>query len=186
MKNLNHENLLTVLAGTTLAICIVSTALLALPGAVSERRPPHEKLAGAASLVPDTGTVMTCDITAYCPESCCNTAVISGNGVTRIVDWSGRVASGDFTIQVLTAKGIDVAAVDPAVIPYGSIIEYGGRNYIALDTGSAIRGNRIDILLPDHESTVDFGVRRGQTVTVRASKDSRKSLEAIHRFVEGL
>lgn len=49
-------------------------------------------------------------------------------------------------------------AVDPAVIPLGSEIEIDGKSYIAEDTGGAIKGNRIDIFVANHETAHEKGV----------------------------
>ena len=50
-------------------------------------------------------------------------------------------------------------AVDPKVIPYGSIVyipEYKAL-FRAEDTGSAIKGKRIDIFLPNEDECKEFG-----------------------------
>lgn len=70
-----------------------------------------------------------------------------------------------------TATGIDlrvnprVIAVDPRVIPLGSMIEIPGLGiFIAGDTGGAIKGNKIDI----HFSTVGQALNWGRrTITIR-------------------
>ncbi|MCD8506038.1 MAG: 3D domain-containing protein [Alkalibacterium thalassium] len=70
-----------------------------------------------------------------------------------------------------TATGIDlrinprVIAVDPSVIPLGSMVEVEGMGvYIAGDTGGAIRGNIIDI----HFQTVGEALSWGRrSVTIR-------------------
>jgi 3D (Asp-Asp-Asp) domain-containing protein len=96
-------------------------------------------------------------ITAYCPGSCCNGR------------WEGKTAHGiDF--DVFKALGISVAAVDPAVIPLGSVILYGDRLYFAADTGGLIKGKRIDLLMEKHDDTVRFGVRQNQTVILHSVK----------------
>lgn len=71
-----------------------------------------------------------------------------------------------------TAMGIDlrqnpyVIAVDPSVIPLGSMVEVPGYGIrIAGDTGGAIKGNRIDIHLTDLGQARAFG-RQQMTVTV--------------------
>jgi 3D (Asp-Asp-Asp) domain-containing protein len=81
-------------------------------------------------------------LTAYCPCKKCNGK------------WVGEP----------TASGTDLTvgrtiAVDPEVIPLGSIVDINGFRYVAEDTGSAIKGNRIDILFPSHEEALDFGVQ---------------------------
>ena len=49
-------------------------------------------------------------------------------------------------------------AVDPKVIPYGSIVyiqDYG--YFIAEDCGGAIKGNRIDLFFDSHSEAESFG-----------------------------
>lgn len=49
-------------------------------------------------------------------------------------------------------------AVDPSVIPLGSKIYIDGLGvYIAEDTGTAINGNDIDILMESHNDALEFG-----------------------------
>ena len=50
-------------------------------------------------------------------------------------------------------------AVDPDVIPLGSTVYIDGAEYIAEDIGGAIKGRRIDVLLPTHEAALEFGVQ---------------------------
>lgn len=83
------------------------------------------------------------EITAYCTGTCCS----SGTGITA----SGTVATVGRTI-----------GVDPNLIPLGStvkIIFQDGteHTFIAEDTGSAINGNIIDLLLDSHEEALQFG-----------------------------
>lgn len=49
-------------------------------------------------------------------------------------------------------------AVDPSVIPLGSTVKINGQEYIAEDTGSAIKGNRIDILVETHNEALENGI----------------------------
>ncbi|PRY83653.1 3D domain-containing protein [Alkalibacterium olivapovliticus] len=75
------------------------------------------------------------------------------------------------SLSTHTATGIDlrvnsrVIAVDPSVIPLGSMVEVEGMGvYIAGDTGGAIKGNIIDI----HFSTVAEALQWGRrSVTIR-------------------
>ena len=58
-------------------------------------------------------------------------------------------------------------AVDPSVIPYGSRLLIGGYVYIAEDTGSAIKGNHIDLFMDTHEIAMMFGRREGEVFLIR-------------------
>ncbi|WHY84240.1 LysM peptidoglycan-binding domain-containing protein [Neobacillus novalis] len=65
-----------------------------------------------------------------------------------------------------TATGVDlnanpdakVIAVDPSVIPLGSKVYVEGYGTaIAADTGGAIKGNRIDVFLPEKQDALNWG-----------------------------
>ena len=85
-------------------------------------------------------------LTAYCPcEHCC--------GKTPDDPEYGYTAT-----MTRAAEGRTIA-VDPSVIPYGSIIYINGHRYIAEDCGGAIQGNRIDIFFESHERAEEFGVQ---------------------------
>ena len=58
-------------------------------------------------------------------------------------------------------------AVDPKVIPLGSKVVINGFEYTAEDTGSAIKGNRIDILFPTHQDALNFGVQYAEVAIVK-------------------
>lgn len=52
-------------------------------------------------------------------------------------------------------------AVDPRVIPLGSLLYVEGYGMaIASDTGSAIKGNRIDLCFPDYGTAARYGHKR--------------------------
>lgn len=81
-------------------------------------------------------------ITHYCPcPKCCGEWA---DGVT----YTGTQATEGRTI-----------AVDPDVIPLGSIVEIGGQEYIAEDVGGAIQGNRIDVYMASHQAALEAGVK---------------------------
>ncbi|BAC14370.1 hypothetical conserved protein [Oceanobacillus iheyensis HTE831] len=62
---------------------------------------------------------------------------------------------------------IKVIAVDPEVIPLGSIVEVEGYGVaIAADTGSAIKGKKIDVFISDKTAARNWGVKTVK-VTVR-------------------
>lgn len=75
---------------------------------------------------------------------------------------SGVTATG---INLKENPDAKVISVDPSVIPLGSKVYVEGYGYAtAGDTGSAIKGNKIDIFFPSHEQAVQWGVK---TVSVK-------------------
>lgn len=92
-------------------------------------------------------------ITHYCAcQRCCGKSPDDPlYGITA----TGTVATEGRTI-----------AVDPSVIPYGSMVavEYDdGRTcyYIAEDCGGAIKGRKVDVFIADHERAKELGVVSG-------------------------
>lgn len=81
-------------------------------------------------------------ITAYCTcEECC-----------------GEYSDG-MTATMTEATPGRTIAVDPDVIPYGTVVEINGEQYVAEDCGGAIVGNHIDILCASHELAESYGVQ---------------------------
>lgn len=87
--------------------------------------------------------------TFYCPGSCCNG------------QWAGVTASG-----AKPTPGTTIA-VDPRIIPLGTkvYIEFENASskclngyYIAQDTGGAIKGYRVDVLVSYHSEAYKYGV----------------------------
>ena len=89
---------------------------------------------------------------------------------TSAGEWRTVQATGYSTQQrglsTHTATGIDlrvnprVIAVDPRVIPLGSLVEVQGLGvYVAGDTGGAIKGNIIDIHYPTVRQALNWGRR---------------------------
>lgn len=79
-------------------------------------------------------------LTAYCPESCCN----GGNA------W--KTASG--------AKMVFGRTVAVGHLPFGTRLLIDGHEYVVEDRG--VRGHQVDILYPDHESALDFGMQHSE------------------------
>lgn len=75
----------------------------------------------------------------------------------------GKPASKLRTSTGTTPKEGRTIAVDPSIIPYGSIIYIQGYGYfIAEDCGGAIKGNRIDIYTNSHEYAIQQGRKVAQ------------------------
>lgn len=81
-------------------------------------------------------------ITAYCPCPLCCGEWADGLTYTETVATEGRTI-----------------AVDPDIIPLGSIVEINGEKYVAEDIGGAIKENRIDIFFSKHEDALKWGVQ---------------------------
>ena len=81
------------------------------------------------------GTHMVVGATAYCNDP---------------ITYTGTVPKVDYTI-----------AVDPTVIPLGSrvYIPQFNKVFIAEDTGSKIKGNRIDIYMKDYDTCMNWGIK---------------------------
>ncbi|RDV27760.1 3D domain-containing protein [Lysinibacillus capsici] len=88
---------------------------------------------------------------------------------------SGITATGYDVRQTIYAEGLRVIAVDPRVIPLGSIvrIDYpNGTSFKAIcaDTGGAIKGHKIDVLVSNINEAYSLGK---QTVTVTILKNGK-------------
>lgn len=71
----------------------------------------------------------------------------------------------------ITASGVKtrhgIVAVDPSIIPLGTKLYVTGYGEaIAADTGSAIKGYKIDLYFPTHEIASDYGVHKDLKVYV--------------------
>jgi len=63
---------------------------------------------------------------------------------------------------------LPIIAVDPKVIEPYSVVEIKGLGgFVALDTGGAIKGNRIDILFDSKEQALEFGVKELEVRVIR-------------------
>lgn len=78
----------------------------------------------------------------------------------------GIWADGRTALNLRVAKGI--CAVDPDIIPLGSIIYIKEIGYfIAVDTGKSIKGRMIDIFLPTIKECQEFGIKYRRVYTVK-------------------
>ena len=93
------------------------------------------------TLTPILKSLGTFRITAYCPCKRCSE------------QWGNRTSTG-----VIAKEGRTIA-VDPKVIPYGTIITINGKEYVAEDCGGKIKEKRIDIYFENHSAARQFGVQ---------------------------
>nr|WP_071459799.1 3D domain-containing protein [Bacillus mediterraneensis] len=76
---------------------------------------------------------------------------------------SGTTATG---VNLKANPGAKVIAVDPSVIPLGSKVYVEGYGYAtAADTGGAIKGNKIDVFIPNQSDALAWG-RKQVKVTI--------------------
>lgn len=74
----------------------------------------------------------------------------------------GTITSIGIDLKANYAKYLNIAAVDPEVVPYGStlLIKFSDglvKAYITADCGSAIKGKKIDLYFTDVEEAKEFG-----------------------------
>ncbi|MGP3749688.1 3D domain-containing protein [Bacillus sp. 3A_MP1] len=82
---------------------------------------------------------------------------------------TGRTKTGVDVKQSIFYKGYRVIATDPSIIPLNSVvlIKVGGSSFkaIAIDTGGAIVGNKVDLLVSNEQDAINFGRQHG-TVSI--------------------
>ena len=94
---------------------------------------------------------------------CSTTAYTSGTGN---ITASGRIVKRN-------PNGLSTISVDPNVIPLGTSLYIEGYGYaIAADTGSAIKGNEVDVYFDSSSECDDWGRK---TVKVEVLGDSTNS-----------
>lgn len=144
------------------AASLLLLPILAVPTA-GEYAQDSSRLALAGEVVPvivsepvqPEPVVETYTITAYCScRTCCG--VWADNRPGGVV----YTASG-----AVARQGVTVAA-DPGVLPMGTVIEIDGLGQrVVQDTGSAIKGYKLDLYFADHDAALAWG-RQERTVTI--------------------
>lgn len=89
--------------------------------------------------------------TAYCScRKCCGSWADK-----RPKDESGKEVV--YTASGTVAKAGRTLAADVSVFCFGTKIEINGIEYVVEDTGSAVKGNVVDIYFENHDEAVAFG-----------------------------
>lgn len=103
---------------------------------------PHMPVSRSGSIMPYK-KVFTCRATAYWAV----------RGVGRTYTASGRKA-------VWNPDGYSTIAVDPKIIPYGTKLFVEGYGFaIAADTGTAIKGNKVDVYFNTYNQACNWGAK---------------------------
>lgn len=115
---------------------------------------------GSADVYHTTSLSLVTELTAY--TAYCDTGC------------TGITATGLDVSNTITHEGLRIVAVDPNVIPLGSTVEFtlaDGRRItaVAADTGGAIRGNRMDLLVWTRDRALDIG-RQNVDVTIHEGR----------------
>lgn len=138
-----------------------STAPSLQEGTVATQEPESQITDSSVAAV-ETAPVVTAPTVTEPPASQGKTVTVSATAYSR----------HEAGLSNLTATGIDlsinpmVIAVDPSVIPLGSIVSVPGYGIaIAGDTGGAIVGNKIDLHMEDLNAALAFG-RQTLTITI--------------------
>lgn len=92
---------------------------------------------------------------------------ISTTTPLSLEDWKEYTATA-YCLRGVTRTGtrtrLGTIAVDPGIIPFGSILEISSGRYsgiyYALDSGKKVKGNRVDVFIPSHREAIVFGKRK--------------------------
>ena len=92
-------------------------------------------------------------VSAYCScYECCEQYAQN-----RPLDDNGNEIVYGSISQILTPQYS--VAVDPSVIPYGTILYFDGKEHKAQDCGGEIKEKRIDLYFSDHQEAIDWGMQ---------------------------
>ena len=133
--------------------------------AVAEPKPSQPTSSEQSSTPSDTGNTGGSSPAPITPNT------PSGNSLTVSTTGYSSDGADGMTPGHITATGIDLwvnpmcVAVDPSVIPLGSMVEVPGYGIaIAGDTGGAIKGHKVDLHFKTTKEAINWGRR---TVTIK-------------------
>ena len=93
---------------------------------------------------------------------------VSRGGISsgRVISCSATAYSGGWGTSsgrkpARVEGGLSTIAVDPSVIPMGSKVYVEGYGYaVAADTGTAIKGNKVDLYFNSYKESCDWGLKQ--------------------------
>ena len=94
-----------------------------------------------------------------------NLPTIDTTGVKEIIPvettaYTGGCLTYTETVPHRNPNGISTIAVDPSVIPLGSLVYVDGYGTaLASDTGELIKGNTVDLYLNSEEECINYGIQ---------------------------
>ena len=94
-----------------------------------------------------------------------NLSTIDTTGVKKIIPvettaYTGGCLTYTETVPHRNPNGISTIAVDPSVIPLGSLVYVDGYGTaLASDTGELIKGNTVDLYLNSEEECINYGIQ---------------------------
>lgn len=107
--------------------------------------------------VENTNSSTTTDSDTTTTNENINPGYIS-NFIMESTAYTGDTITATGRATVRDAAGISTIAVDPSIIPLGSLLYVEGYGYaIAADTGGAIQGNIIDLYLNSYDECINWG-----------------------------
>lgn len=107
--------------------------------------------------VKNTNNSSTTDSNTIITNENINPGYIS-NFTMESTAYTGDTITATGTVPVRDSEGISTIAVDPSIIPLGSLLYVDGYGYaIAADTGGAIQGNIIDLYLNSYDECMNWG-----------------------------
>lgn len=95
---------------------------------------------------------------------------------TSLDDGCNSISSTNIDIEKLS-KYFNLCAVDPKVIPYGSVVlikfETDIVPFLAIDCGSLVKGKRLDLyFVNDQKKATEFGVKKMEVLVLKNEKEN--------------
>jgi 3D (Asp-Asp-Asp) domain-containing protein len=88
---------------------------------------------------------------------------------------SGKTFTGYNVNNTIEYNGYKIIAADPNVIPLYSIVKIDTENEsiyaIVIDTGGAIKGNKIDLLVSSYNEAIEFGRKKAVITVIKEGID---------------